>query len=145
MNIVPQDNYRSSISTQQSKINSNAIPSLPDTFRNQLAARPLNTQLNDRHPLEGRITNWEETQYKRQLEQYRQIFGVAEPIKRVMELKIVEQSDFNPLNSTNIHRDILLNKDASIDWEDIYREPIFTSATDVGDNIHAKIERKIGI
>lgn len=57
------------------------------------------------------------------LEQYRRIFGAAEPIKRTMELKIVEQTDFMPNalgNASNVHRDILLNKDTSIDWEDIY-------------------------
>lgn len=86
---------------------------------------PLNisSKINNRHPLESRIQNWETTQHELKLEQYRRIFGAAEPIKRTMELKIVEQTDFMPNalgNASNVHRDILLNKDTSIDWEDIY-------------------------
>ncbi|EDO18606.1 hypothetical protein Kpol_1048p37 [Vanderwaltozyma polyspora DSM 70294] len=148
MNIVPSDNFKSSVSTvSESKIVSNAVPSLPDTLRQQEGgAVPLSTQLNDRHPLENRVQNWEETQRKRQLEQYRQIFGIAEPVKREMELKIVENTDFNPLsnNASSIHRDILLNKECDVDWEDVY-----TSTTDsnsmLTSNVHSKIESTLGI
>lgn len=146
MNIVPDNTFKSSISTDKAgEHKSNAVQSLPDVFREQVGARPMNTQLNDRHPLESRISNWEETQHKRQLEQYRQIFGIAEPMKRVMELKLVENTDFNPLNHSELHRDILMNKETSIDWEDVYPAADFPSGMMVGDDLHTKIERKMGI
>ncbi|CDO95188.1 unnamed protein product [Kluyveromyces dobzhanskii CBS 2104] len=146
MNIVPNQNFKSTVATDKSSDHqSNAVASLPDVFRDQVGARPLNTQLNDRHPLEARVRNWDETQRKRQLEQYRQIFGIAEPMKRVMELKLVESSDFNPLNQSNLHRDILMNKEASIDWEDVYPNSDFTSGMMVADDIHTKIEKRMGI
>lgn len=92
-------------------------------MRSEEGPLSISSKINNRHPLENRIKNWETTQHELKLEQYRRIFGAAEPIKRTMELKIVEQTDFLPGalgNASNVHRDILLNKDTSIDWEDIY-------------------------
>lgn len=147
MNIAPPSSFKSSISTDQDhNSTSNAIKTLPDTFRQQEGgAVPMSTQLNDRHPLESRIQNWEETQRNRQLEQYRQIFGIAEPMKRVMELEIVNRTDFNPLNHSSLHNDILLNKDSSIDWEDVYPSSGLQSGNVLNDDVHAQIERKAGI
>lgn len=64
-----------------------------------------------------------------------------------MELRIVESSDFNPLSSAggSIHRDILLNKEASVDWEDIYPGTGLASGVNLGADIHAKIEKQLGI
>lgn len=147
MNIVPRSDYRTSVSTADDKQTaSNALKALPDTFRKQDGgAVPLSSQLNDRHPLEARLQHWEATQRDRQLEQYRQIFGIAEPMKRVMELEIVDRTDFNPLNQSALHRDILLNKDASIDWEDVYPGSGLRSGNVLGDDVHASIERRTGI
>ncbi|CAR28919.1 hypothetical protein ZYGR_0U02780 [Zygosaccharomyces rouxii] len=146
MNVVPPSNFQSQVSTDKG-LSSNAIKSLPDTLRQQNGGSvPQSSQLSNRHPLEARLQNWEETQRKRQLEQYRQIFGIAEPMKRVMDLKLVEQTDFNPLNQSNLHRDILLNKDSSIDWEDVYGEPLVSQSGNLlGDDVHAKIESHTGI
>ena len=68
MNIVPQDTFKSQVSTDQDKsVLSSAVPSLPDTLRQQEGgAVPLSTQLNDRHPLESTLKNWETTQRQRQ-------------------------------------------------------------------------------
>lgn len=147
MNVVPPTDYKTSVSTADSKqSSSHALEALPDTFRQQEGgAIPLSSQLNDRHPLESRLQNWEQTQRSRQLEQYRQIFGIAEPMKRVMELEIVDRTDFNPLNQSSLHRDILLNKDASIDWEDVYPGTGLQSGNVLGDDVHATIERRTGI
>ncbi|CAH00142.1 Ump1p [Kluyveromyces lactis] len=146
MNIVPSPDFKSAVATDKGcEHQSNAVASLPDVFREQVGARPLNTQLNDRHPLESRVRNWDETQHKRQLEQYRQIFGVAEPMKRVMELKLVQNTDFNPLNQSNLHKDVLMNKEASIDWEDVYPTSDFASGMMVADDVHTKIEKRMGI
>ncbi|CAI4271684.1 BAF_collapsed_G0003690.mRNA.1.CDS.1 [Saccharomyces cerevisiae] len=148
MNIVPQDTFKSQVSTDQDKsVLSSAVPSLPDTLRQQEGgAVPLSTQLNDRHPLESTLKNWETTQRKRQMEQYRQIFGIAEPMKRTMEMEIVNRTDFNPFSTNgSIHRDILLNKECSIDWEDVYPGTGLQASTMVGDDVHSKIEKQLGI
>lgn len=147
MNVVPTPDYKSSVSTdQKQETTSNALPTLPDTLRQQEGgAVPISSQLNDRHPLQSRLQNWEETQRNRQLEQYRQIFGIAEPMKRVMELEIVDRTDFNPLNQSSLHRDILLNKEASIDWEDVYPGSGLQSGNVLSDDVHAQIERQVRI
>lgn len=147
MNVVPQASFKSSVSTDQEKESvSSSLRTLPDTLRQQEGgAVPLSSQLNDRHPLEAHLQNWDATQRNRQLEQYRQLFGVAEPMKRVMELEIVERTDFNPLNQSSLHRDILLNKDASIDWEDVYPGVGLQSGLNLGSDVHAQIERQAGI
>ncbi|CCK68027.1 Ump1p KNAG_0A03440 [Huiozyma naganishii CBS 8797] len=107
MNVVPRNEYKSSVS------------STGDALRSGAAGAPLATQMNGRHPLEQRVAKWEETQRKRQWEQYRQVFGVAEPMRRKMELSIVEATDFHPARNDgaptashqgSMHRDILLNK-----------------------------------
>ncbi|CCH59275.1 hypothetical protein TBLA_0B04380 [Henningerozyma blattae CBS 6284] len=159
MNIVPQNNNLSSInSTSTTESNKQTTKeqtaaklfSLPDRLRdNQGGAVPLTTQLNDRHPLEARLNNWEDTQFNRQMNQYRQIFGISEPMKKIMDLKLVENTHFNPLNNNaqNIHKDILLNKDCSIDWEDIYTDGFNGSDISMlgGSDMHSKIEHNVGI
>ncbi|KAK7676426.1 hypothetical protein QCA50_020606 [Cerrena zonata] len=104
------------------------------------------SKINNRHPLESRINNWESTQQQTQLETYRRIFGAGEPIKRTMDLEIVDATDFKPSvlgGSANIHKDILLNKDASVDWDDIYKGGI-ESGNNVKD-FHTEMEKKMGI
>lgn len=86
------------------------------------------SQVNGRHPLEQRVQNWEQQQQALKMEQYRRLFGQAEPIRREMDLQIVSSTDFVPQvlgGSSNVHRDILLNKDASVDWEDIYTGELY--------------------
>ncbi|CCE64672.1 hypothetical protein TPHA_0I01680 [Tetrapisispora phaffii CBS 4417] len=150
MNLVPSKDFKSHISTADADtLASNALPSLPDTLRQQQGAVPIATQVNDRHPLESRIRNWDQTQQNRQLEQYREIFGIAEPLKRVMDLKLVEQADFNPLHAgkntttTSLHRDVLLNKECNVDWEDVYQGGLQNNM--IGNDVHTMIEKKLGI
>ncbi|CCD24237.1 Ump1p NDAI_0C05780 [Naumovozyma dairenensis CBS 421] len=148
MNVAPKSDFKSTISTADGKkITSNATHgALPDTLRLQEGgAVPISSELNDRHPLESRLKNWDVNEHERALEQYRQIFGIAEPLRREMELSIVEKTDFNPLNSNSMHRDILLNKDTSVDWEDVYPGGRMASGMMIGNDIHNQIERKTGI
>lgn len=51
--------------------------------------------------------------------------GAAEPIRRQMEIQLVEKSTFVPEivgGPSNLHLDILRNQDASIDWEDVHKD-----------------------
>lgn len=104
---------------------------------------PAAQHLNDAHPLEDRVTGWHAKQDAFHLELLRQTQGAAEPIRRAMERKIVDESTFVPQvlgGSSNVHQDILRNTDASLDWEDVYPEQ------PVGElSFHAELERRMCI
>lgn len=124
MNIAPGNSQFSTVDSVKFGDSAPSAPGLQDILRTQQGPLSIASQVNGRHPLENRLTNWEKSQRELQLEQYRRIFGAAEPIKRSMELKIVDSTDFMPQElggGTNVHRDILLNKDCSVEWEDIYK------------------------
>lgn len=146
MRIVPDNNQQSSVSTTTFGEVAQSAPALQDTFKAQQGPLSIASQLNNRHPLEGRVQNWEDTQHNTRLEMYRRVFGAGEPIKRTMELNIIEASDFRPAvlgGADSMHKDILLNRDASVDWEDIYKGG-FDSGRNVQD-FHSEMERQMGI
>ncbi|KAH3680902.1 hypothetical protein WICMUC_000045 [Wickerhamomyces mucosus] len=123
LRIVPDKNHHSQIDSTKFGEVAPSAQGLQDIIRTNEGPLNISSQINSRHPLEARVQDWEKTQHELKLEQYRRIFGASEPIKRVMELNIVEKTDFVPISlggQSNVHRDILLNKDTSIDWEDIY-------------------------
>lgn len=109
---------------------------------------PINlaSKLNNRHPLELRISNWEQTQHDTKMEMYRRVFGAGAPIKRLMELDLIGATDFKPLilgGSDMMHRDILMNKDTTVDWEDVYKGG-FENGNNVKD-FHSEMEKSVGI
>ena len=62
------------------------------------------------------------------MESLRRAYGIAEPIRRGMELKIVRDTTFRPavlggLKGGNIHEDILVlgGRDTEIGWEDVFQ------------------------
>lgn len=121
-------------------------PGLQDILRTGEGPLNIASKVNNKHPLESRVANWEETQYETKLEMYRRIFGAGEPIKRTMDLQIIEATDFRPLavgGPSNLHKDILLNKDTSVDWEDIYKDGFETS--NHMKDFHAEMEKKLGM
>lgn len=64
------------------------------------------------------------------MEMLRRVYGSAEPIRRAMEQAIVEKSTFVPESlggSSNLHLDVLSNRDATIGWEDVYPDHKETS------------------
>lgn len=119
---------------------------MQDTLRAQEGPLNIASKLNNRHPLESRIQNWEKTQQDTRMETYRRVFGAGEPIRRTMELNIVEATDFKPLvlgGSDTLHRDILLNRETTVDWEDIYKGG-FEAGANVPD-FHTEMEKKLGM
>jgi proteasome maturation protein len=121
--LVPENKQPSAVDTAKFGEVAPSAPALQDILRTNEGPLSIASKVNGRHPLEHRIQNWEEQQQELKMEQYRRVFGSAEPIKREMDLQIVQSTDFVPHvlgGSSNVHRDILLNKDASVDWEDIY-------------------------
>lgn len=146
MRIVPENGHQSSINSTKYGAPAEHAPGLQDILKTQEGPLNMASKINNRHPLESRISNWESTQQQTQLETYRRIFGAGEPIKRTMDLEIVDATDFKPSvlgGSANIHKDILLNKDASVDWDDIYKGGI-ESGNNVKD-FHTEMEKKMGI
>lgn len=66
------------------------------------------------------------------MEGLRRAYGIAEPVRRGMELKIVRDSTFRPavlggMKGGNVHEDILVlgGRDAEIGWEDVFQGMLF--------------------
>lgn len=68
------------------------------------------------------------------MEGLRRVYGMAEPIRRGMELKIVRDSSWTPMmlggprrNGGNLHEDILVlgGRDTEIGWEDVFHGKVF--------------------
>jgi proteasome maturation protein len=80
-------------------------------------------QLQSAHPLEARLVQWRETQDSLKMEMLRRQFGIAEPIRRGMELKIAAAGEWRPAvlgPSGGVHRDILQGRDCEVQWEDVF-------------------------
>lgn len=57
------------------------------------------------------------------MEMLRRQFGIAEPVRRGMELKIAEAGEWRPAalgGSSGVHKDILQGRDCEIGWEDVF-------------------------
>lgn len=53
----------------------------------------------------------------------RQQYGIAEPVRRGMELKLCREGEWRPHclgGSARVSEDILTGRDCDITWEDIY-------------------------
>ncbi|RLV91943.1 Proteasome maturation factor UMP1 [Spathaspora sp. JA1] len=146
LRIIPNNQQESSVTTTKFGEPAEHAPGLQDILRTQEGPLNISSKLNNQHPLQSRITNWEKTQQETKLEMYRRVFGAGEPIKRSMELELVQASDFKPSvlgGSDSMHRDVLLGKDTSVDWEDVYPGG-FESGNNVKD-FHSEMEKKMGI
>ncbi|RAL61203.1 hypothetical protein DID88_010282 [Monilinia fructigena] len=55
----------------------------------------------------------------------RRTFGMSEPIRRGMELKIAREGEWRPLalggGGPGIHEEILRGSDTTISWEDVFK------------------------
>ena len=66
---------------------------------------------------------WRETQDKLKMEMLRRQFGIAEPIRRGMELKIAAAGEWRPAclgQSSGVHKDILEGRDCEVAWEGVF-------------------------
>jgi proteasome maturation protein len=108
-----------------------------DTLRanlNLTAPAPTSTttaqtapELQSTHPLESRLSNWRATQDSLKMSLLARQFGIAEPVRRGMERKIVEAGEWTPMaartglgNAGGVSADILAGRDAEIGWEDVF-------------------------
>lgn len=117
-----------------------------DVLRGQEGPANLSSKINNRHPLELRVGNWEQTQLETKMETYRRIFGSGVPIQRTMDLEIINATDFKPdvLGGPDpMHRDILLNKDTTVDWEDVYKGGLESGLS--APDFHTSLEKRMNL
>ncbi|KAF2199937.1 proteasome maturation factor UMP1 [Delitschia confertaspora ATCC 74209] len=80
-------------------------------------------QLQSAHPLEARLTQWRDTQDRVKMEMLRRQFGIAEPVRRGMELKCVKSGEWRPMvlgGSSGVQKDVLEGRDTEVGWEDVF-------------------------
>lgn len=116
-----------------------ALGSLSGSAATEGAAVP-----DSRHPLEARLKAWESTQESVRMETLRRTFGMAEPIRRGMEAKMVREGSWRPAvlggaSRPSVHQDILSGKDAAVDWEDVFTGEDQRGAL----TFHEEMERKL--
>ncbi|KIV94036.1 hypothetical protein PV10_05194 [Exophiala mesophila] len=112
-----------SSSTPSTNLGAPSAPGLHDTLR-AAHTHEATTTITSSHPLESRLQNWTRTQERTQMNLMRRNFGLAEPLRRGMELKMVRDADsFRPSvlgAPSRLHDDILTGRDTAMDWEDVY-------------------------
>lgn len=134
----------------------NSAPSAPgvhDTLRSRLglttpALTASNTSANtvtlqSAHPLEARLVQWRATQDKLKMEMLRRQFGIAEPVKRGMELKITREGEWRPAclgGASGVHRDILEGRDCEVGWEDVFVGNELRGTPDFHSEMEAKMK-----
>ncbi|KAF2131710.1 UMP1-domain-containing protein [Dothidotthia symphoricarpi CBS 119687] len=128
-----------------------SAPGVHDTLRSRLAhTTPASTsssstkpvELQSAHPLEARLVQWRDTQDRLKMEMLRRQFGIAEPVRRGMELKIAAAGEWRPAalgGSSGVHKDILQGRDCEIGWEDVF---VGNELREIPD-FHTEIEGKM--
>ena len=113
-----------------------SAPGIHDTLRAGVGPSPslshttssttTSTLPTSTHPLEARLKAWEETQSALKMEGLRRTFGIAEPIRRGMELKITRAGEWRPAVlggglEKGVHEDILRGMECDVQWEDVFK------------------------
>ncbi|KAI0974357.1 proteasome maturation factor UMP1-domain-containing protein [Xylaria arbuscula] len=160
MRIVPPANHGSTFTHLPASTSAPSAPGVYDVLRQGLnpsasllppssSAPPAPVS---RHPLESRLKAWEATQENLRMESLRKTFGMAEPIRRGMELKITREGSWRPVclgggagstgvGGASVHEDILTGREASCDWEDVFTGEEQRGAL----GVHEEMERKLKI
>merc|ERR1712169_159391 len=99
------------------------------------------------HPLEARLKNWEATQDALRMNTLRTTYGLAEPVRRGVELKIVKDGEWRPLalqqaggGLPSVHEDILKGREDMISWEDVFTGDGGVQAPGVHDEMEKKLK-----
>ncbi|KAH0536027.1 hypothetical protein FGG08_007076 [Glutinoglossum americanum] len=104
-----------------------SAPGLHDTLRSGLPS--LSSTINTSHPLEARLKHWTETQEAAKMESLRRLYGLAEPVRRGMEMRIVREGEgLGALGGvrvggagSSVHEDILRGRDQGCTWEEVFK------------------------
>ena len=78
------------------------------------------------------------------MEGYRRTFGMSEPIRRGMELKIAREGEWRPAClgggvEKGVHEEILRGTLETCQWEDVFRGEEYMSIP----GFHEEVERKV--
>src|SRR5262245_1614184 len=99
MRIVPASSNPSSFSHTTPSTSAPSAPGVHDTLRHGVGPSAASTavpsdqqQPASAHPLEARLKNWDATQENLRMEMLRRTYGMAEPIRQGMELKIARDT-----------------------------------------------------
>lgn len=74
----------------------------------------------------------------------RREFGIAEPVRRGMELQICRAGEWRPAvlgREAGVHADVLAGRDLEIGWEDVFRGQAEREAVD----FHTEMEGRLGM
>lgn len=149
MRIAPASTPSTTFSHTTPSASAPSAPGLHDTLRAGVGPKPAETPAgapaapDSAHPLEARLKNWDATQDAMRMETLRRMYGMSEPIRREMELKIVRDGTWRPAalggNAPSLHEDILRGRDETVAWEDV-----FTGDESRGiPGVHDEMERKL--
>ncbi|MCJ1366160.1 hypothetical protein MMC16_005286 [Acarospora aff. strigata] len=126
-----------------------SAPGVHDTLRYNLApvssttgASTPGSEVTSTHPLEARLARWQATQEALKMETLRRTFGIAEPVRRGMEMKIAKEGEWRPSvlgGSAGVHGEILMGRDTEIAWEDVYRGDDLRDAADFHTEMEARM------
>ena len=151
MRIAPPSGHTSTHShLAPQTVGAPSAPGIHDTLRSGVGPSVASTSstspssaTDSAHALETRLKKWEETQDAMKMEGLRRTFGMAEPIRRGMELKITREGEWRPLalggGERSVHEEILSGRDASIAWEDVFKGDEMRSVP----GFHEEVERKV--
>ncbi|KAJ7293879.1 proteasome maturation factor UMP1 [Mycena rebaudengoi] len=92
---------------------------LHDTLR--YGPRSIAAEINTEGHLKERLEKWDETQDNLKLTLQRNVHGMHAPMRLLMERKIVSANPHMPsLPQSNLHLDILMGRDETIEPSDIF-------------------------
>lgn len=83
------------------------------------------------------------------MESLRRIYGIAEPVRRQMELSMVRGGSWRPVclgGGDRVHEDVLEGRDAEVGWEDVFRtreELGSGEAEGLGSGVLAEMESRV--
>lgn len=128
LRLAPGSNAPSQVSSTSFGEGAPSVPALRDTIRGTTGPALMSELLNNRHPLESRLAQWETTQQELKMQIMRRTLGPSEPIIRTMEMEAIKATDqFLPsqvlgYEQHSAHSNVLRNSTEKVDWEDIYPE-----------------------
>ncbi|GAA5973069.1 hypothetical protein JCM11641_000397 [Rhodosporidiobolus odoratus] len=143
LSLVPSSQPTSSSLSLKDTANSHG---LHDTL--QYGLRSLAADVQPKHPLENRISQWSETRENLDMTLQRNMFGLHAPVRLMMERGLVQQSPA-PFNISslggftrpgNLHLDILMGRDEELSVEDVLVDRAQTAP--LGD-FHLAMEKKL--
>jgi proteasome maturation protein len=102
------------------------------------------SRINGQHPLQTRLSKYDDAQNEIRMENIRRVVGPGEAIRRTMELEFVKKTGYIPNimgGPSRVHQDILENRETRVDWEDIYKEE--QGISNLG--LHSEMRKRMGL